>query len=617
MKRARKRKRPKSPEKGQLENPFFPAVQTKLWMGKADDTYEKEADKVADQVVDGNQNKSAEPVNQVADAVQEKPAESITALQTKSSEEEQDKGVQMMEEEEAVQQQEEEEETVQQQEEEEETVQQQEEEEETVQQQEEEEETVQQQEEEEEAVQQEEEEEAAQPKTLGGPTSKSKLPGQLKNKKGQGGKLEPKVRTEMESGFGTDFRSVNIHTDAEAQQMNKDLGAQAFTHGNDIYFNEGKYDPDSEQGKRLLAHELTHTIQQGHNKSEDVSKVQMQRQPVQRSCRNLSAEQRAQLISVLQAGVPRMQGYLQQPQQLLGPNNTAQARANISTHIRATIALTREFIAQLGGGEPSFCVIGAPCPGENTHACFVPVTNQIRIRPRIAHSLNRINVSSILHEFKHYKQHLAHAQEVANLNQILVHTDVSELGFEYEAAVTGAIFSGYRIQSTETIRRTDRDGMRDSTGGSTGIVNPIPQEAMEYASGHAVGQLPQGRDELPVINRSYTESGQIERNSNQIYYPVRWNRRTQELVLRSGNRTVQLGTFGIEEIRAGLPINRAFWNSSEAAHHLQGGYRRGILIISDGNQIIKQIMLRTLSREVAAPRSEGSPIEERPIQFPR
>ncbi len=45
--------------------------------------------------------------------------------------------------------------------------------------------------------------------------------------------------------------------------MNKGLGAQAFTHGSDIYFNEGKYDPDSNSGKRLLAHESTHTVQQG------------------------------------------------------------------------------------------------------------------------------------------------------------------------------------------------------------------------------------------------------------------------------------------------------------------------------------------------------------------
>ncbi len=66
----------------------------------------------------------------------------------------------------------------------------------------------------------------------------------------------------MESRFGTDFSGVKIHTGHTAVQMNQELNAQAFTSGNDIYFNEGKYAPGSESGKHLLAHELTHTLQQ-------------------------------------------------------------------------------------------------------------------------------------------------------------------------------------------------------------------------------------------------------------------------------------------------------------------------------------------------------------------
>ncbi len=66
----------------------------------------------------------------------------------------------------------------------------------------------------------------------------------------------------MESRFGADFSDVRIHTGAEAAQLSRDLQAQAFTHGRDIYFGAGRYDPGTETGKRLLAHELTHTIQQ-------------------------------------------------------------------------------------------------------------------------------------------------------------------------------------------------------------------------------------------------------------------------------------------------------------------------------------------------------------------
>ncbi|SMO63979.1 protein of unknown function [Saccharicrinis carchari] len=80
-----------------------------------------------------------------------------------------------------------------------------------------------------------------------------------------GSYLDTPIRHEMEAGFGTDFSKVKVYADSEAIQMNHELYAQAFSHGSDIYFNEGKYKPNSREGKHLLAHELTHTIQQGAN----------------------------------------------------------------------------------------------------------------------------------------------------------------------------------------------------------------------------------------------------------------------------------------------------------------------------------------------------------------
>lgn len=81
--------------------------------------------------------------------------------------------------------------------------------------------------------------------------------------KGSGSPLPSSTRQQMESSFGADFSNIKVHTDNNASQMNKDLHAQAFTHGNDIYFNSAKYNPDTSSGKHLLAHELTHTLQQG------------------------------------------------------------------------------------------------------------------------------------------------------------------------------------------------------------------------------------------------------------------------------------------------------------------------------------------------------------------
>jgi hypothetical protein len=60
----------------------------------------------------------------------------------------------------------------------------------------------------------------------------------------------------MEARFGADFSSVRVHTDSNAVQMNKELGAQAFAHGSDIYYGAGK-SPGKDE---LTAHELTHTI---------------------------------------------------------------------------------------------------------------------------------------------------------------------------------------------------------------------------------------------------------------------------------------------------------------------------------------------------------------------
>ncbi len=85
---------------------------------------------------------------------------------------------------------------------------------------------------------------------------------ELNASKSDGETLAPDVRQEMETKFGSSFSPVKIHTDSRAATLNKKLHARAFTHGNHIYFSENSYAPGSTDGKRLLAHELTHVIQQ-------------------------------------------------------------------------------------------------------------------------------------------------------------------------------------------------------------------------------------------------------------------------------------------------------------------------------------------------------------------
>ncbi|MEM7105400.1 MAG: DUF4157 domain-containing protein [Bacteroidota bacterium] len=100
----------------------------------------------------------------------------------------------------------------------------------------------------------------------GPPSENVDIEASLNASKGSGYQMSDDVKTSMESSFDADFSDVKIHTDDKAADMNHELSAQAFTHGTDIYFNEGTYNPNSSDGKHLLAHELTHVVQQNGDK---------------------------------------------------------------------------------------------------------------------------------------------------------------------------------------------------------------------------------------------------------------------------------------------------------------------------------------------------------------
>jgi hypothetical protein len=69
-------------------------------------------------------------------------------------------------------------------------------------------------------------------------------------------------RSFFEPRFGRDFGEVRVHADAPAGEAAQSIGAKAFTYQNHIAFGPGQYAPHSDSGKRLLAHELTHVLQQ-------------------------------------------------------------------------------------------------------------------------------------------------------------------------------------------------------------------------------------------------------------------------------------------------------------------------------------------------------------------
>ncbi|BAY60022.1 hypothetical protein NIES22_00790 [Calothrix brevissima NIES-22] len=111
----------------------------------------------------------------------------------------------------------------------------------------------------------EEDEGQVQAKSSGnGIETSSNLESSIQQARGSGQNLGDDVRQPMEQAFGYDFSSVKIHNDSNSDQMNKSIQARAFTTGQDIFFRQGEYKPGSQSGQELLAHELTHVVQQNH-----------------------------------------------------------------------------------------------------------------------------------------------------------------------------------------------------------------------------------------------------------------------------------------------------------------------------------------------------------------
>ncbi|HET9712273.1 MAG TPA: DUF4157 domain-containing protein, partial [Pyrinomonadaceae bacterium] len=77
-----------------------------------------------------------------------------------------------------------------------------------------------------------------------------------------GAPLDSTTRTYMEQRFGHNFDNVRVHTGGQADSAARQINSLAFTLGNDVVFREGQYAPHSNEGRRLLAHELTHVVQQ-------------------------------------------------------------------------------------------------------------------------------------------------------------------------------------------------------------------------------------------------------------------------------------------------------------------------------------------------------------------
>ncbi|MEH1997077.1 eCIS core domain-containing protein [Nostoc sp.] len=96
----------------------------------------------------------------------------------------------------------------------------------------------------------------------------------INSAKGGGQPLDADLQQSMGQAMGADFSGVKVHTDAQSDQLNQSIQAKAFTTGQDVFFRQGAYEPASRGGQGLIAHELTHVVQQSGGIEQSVSRIQ-------------------------------------------------------------------------------------------------------------------------------------------------------------------------------------------------------------------------------------------------------------------------------------------------------------------------------------------------------
>jgi hypothetical protein len=131
--------------------------------------------------------------------------------------------------------------------------------------------------------------------------------------------LSDEVCNFYEPRFGYDFSSIRIHDNSQAHQSSASINALAYTQGNHIVFGKGQYQPDTKQGKQLLAHELVHTIQQ---KGSEQSIQRLVRKDRVNNCEDKSSKPSSDLLAAeqiafdfLQKGIKKIERALEQYQE--------------------------------------------------------------------------------------------------------------------------------------------------------------------------------------------------------------------------------------------------------------------------------------------------------------
>ncbi len=202
----------------------------------------------------------------------------------------------------------------------------------------------------------------------GGVVNTSKLETSIQHARQNGQPLSDDIRQPMEEAFGADFSSVKIHTDTHSHQLNQTIQARAFTTGQDIFFRQGEYNPGSYQGKELLAHELTHVVQQNGNaiapqKDSSSTAAVTQNVDIQRVCCS-QCEEEEELLQAKELPGQTIQLAFDVNDTVSQPT-TEQNAAEVENDVRQELDNNRASQASLGVQSPLAAGTTEPPPDEN------------------------------------------------------------------------------------------------------------------------------------------------------------------------------------------------------------------------------------------------------------
>jgi len=243
--------------------------------------------------------------------------------------------------------------------------------------------------------------------------------------RGPGSPLDHGTRAFMEQRFGHDFGHVRIHSDAQAQRSARAIDAHAYASGSNIVFGAGRYAPGSHEGRKLLAHELTHVVQQ--NRSPSVPPLQCQARP------------RPAAVS---AEAHRIIDAAQDSSQPIADRAVAVVRAIIAQFYPADASKISEvrYTAGLGGLAVTAIGHGATTTGR------LEVGDTFTLQTTKAHFARR--VAQVRHEIEHVEQYRAGMSGASRRDQ-------REFLAHYHAAVSEAPPGAGRMQHSSRVNVID------------------------------------------------------------------------------------------------------------------------------------------------------------------